>query len=423
MERNTPNAQTHERDPKTRPQSDLPAVDSQVLFRPMKTSNWSENGLAPSPHRHRGHVSLKRKGVWHVRWEERRDPKTNKRIRRRKTVYGNKKDAERALTAELKRIDAGQPARQARLTFGDWLDEHDENWCKELSPRTLHGYRAVIKTYVPKHLLRRKLEDLSPSDLQELFNDMSERGLSPTTVRGFRAVLRRALNRAMKLELVGRNVATLVDLPKPVRIEIRVLSPEEVRRFLEAAESDRFKALWYVFVTTGLRPGEALGLKWEDWDGNKLRVRRALVRVPGQGWSLRDTKTRRSRVVALPEMTIRALEEHRTRQKRERLQVGSSYVDRGLVFARHTGEPIEANNLKKRYFKPILEAAGLPDMRLYDLRHTAATLRLVNGEHPKVVQEMLGHASITLTPDTYSHVLLGMQEESAARLDELLATH
>ena len=161
-------------------------------------------------------------------------------------------------------------------------------------------------------------------------------------------------------------------------------------------------------------------MKWEDWDGNQLRVRRALVRVPGRGWSLRDTKTRRSRVVALPEMTIRALEEHRTRQKRERLQLGEAYVDRGLIFARNTGEPLEANNLKKRYFKPILEAAGLPDMRLYDLRHTAATLRLVNGEHPKVVQEMLGHASITLTLDTYSHVLPGMQEESAALLNALL---
>ena len=368
----------------------------------------------------RGSISLKRRGVWQVRWEERRDPKTNKRIRRRKTVYGNKKDAERVLTAELKRIDAGRPVRQARLTLKAWLEEHFDELCKGLSPRTLHGYRAVIKTYVPRRLLRRRLEDLSPSDLQELFNEMSERGLSPTTVRGLRAVLRRALNRAMKLELVGRNVATLVDLPKSVRMEIRVFSPEEVRRFLEAAESDRFKALWYVLVTTGLRPGEALGLKWGDWDGNKLRVRRALVRVPGQGWSLRDTKTRRSRVVALPEMTIRALEEHRTRQKCERLQVGSSYVDRGLIFARSTGEPLEANNLKKRYFKPILEAAGLPDMRLYDLRHTAATLRLVNGEHPKVVQEMLGHASITLTMDTYSHVLPGMQEESAARLNELL---
>ena len=403
--------------PQLVPRSDSPPLDLQSFFGRMDTSN----GSAPSSHRHRGHVSLLRKGVWLIRWEERRDPKTNKRIRRTKRVYGSKKDAERALTAELTRVDAGQSARQARLTVGVWLEQHFDEWCKGLSARTLFGYRAVIKTYVPPHLVRRRLEELTPSDLQELFNEMSERGLSPATVRGLRAVLRRALNRAMKLGLVGRNVATLVDLPKPVRVEIRVLSPEEVRRFLDEAESDRFKALWYVLVTTGLRPGEALGLKWEDWDRNRLSVRRALVRVPGQGWNLEDTKTRRSRVVALPEMTIRALEEHRTRQKRERLQLGSRYVDRGLIFARHTGEPLESNNLKKRYFKPILEAAGLPDMRLYDLRHTAATLRLVNGEHPKVVQEMLGHASITLTMDTYSHVLPGMQEESAVRLNTLLA--
>ena len=421
MERKRFKAQPTGATPQLVPQRVSPPVDLRGLFGCMDMVNAISNGTGPSPHRHRGHISLLRKSVWLIRWEEQRCPKTNKRIRRTKRVYGTKKDAERALTTELKRIDAGRPARQARLTLGDWLDEHDENWCEELSPRTLHGYRAVIKTYVPKHLLRRRLEDLSPSDLQELFNDMSQRGLSPTTVRGLRAVLRSALNRAMKLELVERNVATLVDLAKPVRIEIRVLSPEEVRRFLDEADSDRFAALWYVLVTTGLRPGEALGLKWEDWDGNKLRVRRALVRVPGQGWSLKETKTRRSRVVALPEMTIRALEEHRTRQKRERLQVSSTYVDRGLIFARSTGEPLESNNLKKRYFKPILEAAGLPDMRLYDLRHTAATLRLVNGEHPKVVQEMLGHASITLTMDTYSHVLPGMQEESAARLDALLA--
>ena len=420
MERNRAKApKLHER-PQLVLRRDSPPVHFQDLFGYMDILNAATNSTAVGQHRHRGHVSLLRKSVWLIRWEERRDPRTNKRIRRTKRVYGSKKDAERALTTELKRIDAGRPARLARLTLGDWLDEHDENWCEELSPRTLHGYRAVIKTYVPKHLLRRKLEELSPSDLQDLFNDMSQRGLSPTTVRGLRAVLGRALNRAMKLELVERNVATLVDLPKPVRIEIRVFSPEEARRFLEAAESDRFKALWYVLVTTGLRPGEALGLKWGDWDGNKLRVRRALVRVPGQGWSPKETKTRRSRVVALPEMTIRALEEHRTRQKRERLQVGEAHVDRGLIFARSTGEPLESNNLKKRYFKPIFEAAGLPDMRLYDLRHTAATLRLVNGEHPKVVQEMLGHASITLTMDTYSRVLPGMREESAARLDRLL---
>ena len=119
-------------------------------------------------------------------------------------------------------------------------------------------------------------------------------------------------------------------------------------------------------------------------------------------------------------MTIRALEEHRTRQKRERLQFGEAYFDQGFVFSTSSGLPLDATNISKKHFKRLLKAADLPAIRLYDLRHTAATLRLVNGEHPKVVQEMLGHASITLTMDTYSHVLPGMQEESAARVDALL---
>ncbi len=342
--------------------------------------------------------------------------------RGQKTVHGNKKDAERALTVELKRIDSGQPPRKTGLTFGAWLEEHFDKWCNGVSARTLHDYRAAIEIYVPVRLLRRRLQDLSPSDLQQLFNEMSGRGLSPSTVHGLRAVIRRALNRAMKNELVERNVATLVDLPKSVRKEMRALSPEEVRRFLSAAESDRWYALWVLLVTTGLRPGEALGLKWEDLDGNKVSVLRSLGRIPGQGWSLKETKTGRSRVVALPAMTIRVLEEHRTRQKRERLQLGEAYVDQGFVFSTSSGLPLDATNISKKHFKRLLKSAGLPAIRLYDLRHTAATLRLVNGEHPKVVQEMLGHASITLTMDTYSHVLPGMQEESAARLDALLTT-
>ena len=135
---------------------------------------------------------------------------------------------------------------------------------------------------------------------------------------------------------------------------------------------------------------------------------------------MEETKNRRARVVALPEMTIRALGEHETRQKRERLQFGDSREDHGLIFATSTGGPLDTDNLRRQHFHPLLEVANLPRIRLYDLRHTAATLRLVNGEHPKLVQELLGHASITLTMDTYSHVLPGLQEESAARLDALL---
>jgi len=368
----------------------------------------------------RGGIKLYRKGVWEIRWSHGVSPETGKRRRYTRRIEGTKKDAERALRKELSRIDERKAPRESRLTFGAMLDEHFDRWCQGVSARTLHGYRAAITTNLPEHLLRRRLEAVSPSDLQKLFNDMSERGLSPTTVRGLRAVLRRALNRALKNGLVERNVATLVDLPKLARREIRALSPDEVRRFLNEARSDAWYALWVVLVTTGLRPGEALGLKWGDWENRSLQVRRALVRVPGRKWSLDETKTRRSRIVALPEMTIRALQAHSTRRKRERLQSGTGYADHGLVFSTRSGLPLAATNIVRKHFKPLLKAAGLPAIRLYDLRHTAATLRLVNGEHPKVVQEMLGHASITLTMDTYSHVLPGMQEESAARLDALL---
>ena len=212
------------------------------------------------------------------------------------------------------------------------LDDHFDNWCQGVSDRTLYDYRKAVERYLPRNLRRRRLDTLSPSDLQQLFNGMSARGLSAKTVRGLRAVLRRALNRALKLGLIDRNPATLVDLPKPRRKEVRVLSPEESRGFLAAADEDRLCALWYVLLTVGLRPSEAFGLKWEDLDGDRLGVRRALVRIPGQPWTLEETKARKPRVVVLPDMAVRALDEHRTRQKRERLQAGDVWQDNGLIW-------------------------------------------------------------------------------------------
>ena len=394
----------------------FPSAHSEAFFRFMDKRIDCDDGRQPKS---RNSIETLRPGVHRIRWECRREPETRKRIRRMRTVHGTRKQAQRRLREELSKVAKGLAPPDVRRTFGSWLKEHDRHWCNAISRRTRHGYRAVVQTYVPETLLGRSLEELSVSDLQTLFNDMTARGLSAKTVRGLRAVLRRALNRAMKLGLIDRNPATLVDLPKMARREIRTLTPEEVRRFLAAASGDRLEALWYVLVTVGLRPSEAYGLKWGDLDGDRLSVRRALVRVPGEPWSLEETKNRRARVVALPAMTVRALGEHQTRQKRERLQAGGPYTDHGLIFATTMGTPLDLNNVRKQ-FNRLLDAAALPRIRLYDLRHTAATLRLVNGEHPKLVQEMLGHASITLTMDTYSHVLPGMQEDSAARLDALL---
>jgi hypothetical protein len=293
--------------------SAFPSHDSSTFFRSMKKERIGCTSPRPKS---RNRIETVRVGVHKIRWECRRDPETRKRIRRTRIVYGTRKQAQRRLREELRKVEKGIAPPDNRRTFGSWLEEHDRHWCNGISRRTRHDYRAVIKTYVPEALLRRSLEELSVGDLQALFTEMSARGLSAKTVRGLRAVLRRALNRAIKLGLIDRNPATLVDLPKLVRREILTLTPEETRRLLAAGKEDRLMALWYVFVTVGLRPGEAFGLKWDDLDGDKLRVRRALVRIPGEPWSLEETKNRRARVVALPAMTIRALREHRTRQKR-----------------------------------------------------------------------------------------------------------
>lgn len=171
---------------------------------------------------------------------------------------------------------------------------------------------------------------------------------------------------------------------------------------------------------TGLRPGEALGLQWCDLDGNVLRVRRALVQIAGHAPTLSTTKTGRSRVIPLGEPAIKALREHRRQQAARRILLGLAYEDLNLIFPNESGRFADSHNITSRHYKPLLSRLGLPSLRLYDLRHSHATLLLAAGEHPKVVQERLGHSSIALTLDVYSHVIPAMQERATLLLDTLL---
>jgi integrase len=212
------------------------------------------------------------------------------------------------------------------------------------------------------------------------------------------------------------------ELPRLRRAERQFLTPEQAERFLRQAEKEdnRFRALFAVLLLTGIRPGEAFALQWSDINGRSLQIRRALVWLYGKAPLLEETKTRRTRVIALGERVARVLQQHKARQAELRLAMGESYEDQGLIFASETGGPLTLRNVTERHFKPLLKRAGLPNVRLYDMRHTHATLLLAAGEHPKVVQERLGHSTIMLTLDTYSHVVPGMQERAAERLDQLL---
>jgi len=229
----------------------------------------------------------------------------------------------------------------------------------------------------------------------------------------------KALSQAVSDGLVPRNAAA-VKAPRPTPEEMHPLSENEARALLNAARSheDRFEALYMLAITTGLRRGELLGLRWEDLDLERgvLRVGRALVREGGRH-TLGETKTKRGRrQVNLTPRTVSALRAHRKKQLEKKMERAGINKDHGLIFATGVGTRVNPENLVKRSFKPLLRSAGLPEIRFHDLRHTCATLLLGRGVHPKFVQELLGHATIAMTLDTYSHYLPSMGDQAAGAM-------
>jgi integrase len=345
-----------------------------------------------------------------------------KRIRSQSIIEGQKKDAQRHLTSLLKRRDDGLSAALSRQTFGEWAEEWLKNWASNKGPRTRSDSEKLLGRLLryEREFGGLRLSTLSANHIQQVVNRFRERGLSPRTVRMYHGLIRGCLARAERLGKVARNVAQLVELPPQTRTERLFLTAEQAERLLQTGVDDRFYALFALLTLTGLRPGEACALRWDDIDNRALRVRRAIVWLPNSAPIFAETNTRRSRVVTLGERVLGILKRQRAKQAEWRLKMGAAYEDQGLIFCNETGGPLHLRNVDSRHFKPLLRQAGLPKIRLYDLRHTHATLLLAAGEHPKVVQERLGHATITLTLDTYSHVVPGMQERAAERLDSLL---
>jgi integrase len=222
--------------------------------------------------------------------------------------------------------------------------------------------------------------------------------------------------------MLQRNPTDLVELPKVARAEMGVLSPEDASAFLRAASDMPFGLLFEFALVTGMRPEEYLALQWPDIDLERgtATIQRALVRRK-RVWTFEEPKTSRSRrTVPLPRQVVRKLADQRRRQAEARLKAGGSWQAHNLVFCSETGTPLSIPNLTYRYFRPILEKAGIPRIRLYDLRHSCATLLLMAEENPKVVSERLGHSTVVLTLDTYSHVLPTMQQQATAKLEKML---
>jgi integrase len=234
--------------------------------------------------------------------------------------------------------------------------------------------------------------------------------------------LHKALKQAVHDGLVPRNVTEAVKAPRQCRKEIPTLTREQVRIFLNSAKGDRLEALYLLAIHTGLRQGELLGLKWSDIDLDRgtLQVRRILSAAK-EGPRFTTPKSNQGRSVRLTAQAVQASRDHRKRQVQERLKHAGFWKDHGLVFTTLVGTPLNRHNVFSRSFKPLLPRAELPDMPFHALRHSFATLMLTSGEHPKVVQEMMGHSGIRVTMDFYSHVLPDMQKEAVNRLGAMLS--
>ena len=372
-----------------------------------------------------GQIIKRGEKTWLVRIFTGRDAK-GKRQYFNKTIHGTKKDAEKYLTAKQREKDLGVFVEPASMTVNAYLDKWLQTAARpRLRERTFSDYEGKLETYVRPALGEKRLCDVRSLDIQSLYGEMRERGLSARTVRYTHAILSSAFKQAVKWHMLAPNSCEPVELPRMERNEMQAFSPDEATSFLKASEEDAHGIVFAFALATGMRPEEYLSLKWSDLDLEKgtATIRRTLVWRKGGGWYFGEPKTSRSRrTVPLPISLVRSLIHHRRLQAERRLKIGALlYQNNELVFATGEGKPLNLRNLTQRHFRPILTKAKLPlTFRLYDLRHSCATLLLVAGENPKVVSERLGHASIALPLATYSHVLPSMQQAATEKLERML---
>ena len=369
--------------------------------------------------------SVRRRGAgWEYYYRE-LNPGTGGWRQRSAGGFKSRREAEAALRAVLTRIDTGNYVSPSSVTLGEYLVER---WLPAITttirPSTHASYTRIVRLHVIPRLGAVKLQSLDPMMLNEFYAALLRDGcvlrpggLSVRTVRYVHAVLHRALRDAMRWQLLTRNVTEAADPPKEsaaVRPMMQTWSAATLRTFLEATEGDRKQPAWLLLASTGMRRGEVLGLSWSDVDleGAQLAVRRTLVAVD-MDVAFSQPKTQRSRrVVALDPTTVIALRAWRRRQLEDKVAHGPAYVDHGLVFTRADGRPHDPNDFSREFDRHIARL-GLPRIRLHDLRHTWATLALQAGIHPKVVSERLGHSTIAITLDIYSHVTPTLQREAA----------
>src|SRR5215211_6676774 len=371
----------------------------------------------------------KRGSTWTWYIEDVPDPSTGRPRQVSKGGFRTRKEARDALLEAQAALRSGTFVEPSRRTVGSYLLEEwlPDNQPPRLRPSSFANYTIYTRTHVVPRLGDIELQRLTPSNLSAFYRALltdarrDGQGLAPKTVRNIHAMLHRALKDAVRLGYLVRNVADAVTPPRGASPELQVWTPQQLRAFLAHARQDRLYALWLLVATTGMRRAELAGLRWVDVDLDAGRASprrpRVVVNYTVEVSEPKTAKGRRS--MALDAVTVAALREHKERQAEDRAVVRPGWQDSGLVFTRPDGSPIHPD-LISDWFERLAREAGLPKIRLDDVRHSYASAALAAGIPAKIVSERLGHATVQITLDTYSHVLPGLDAQAAETVARLI---
>jgi integrase len=387
-----------------------------------------------------GHIRQQGKGSWELKFDLGRDPLTGKRITKYATFHGTKRKAQEELTKLLAHRNEGSYVDPTRMTLAEYL----RHWLaadidRRVAARTATRHRGIVEQNIIPRLGHVPMRKLSAVHVEAFEAELQRegwikqrripkngeqprpRGLSPQTVIHVHRTLSQALSHAVRLGVLLRNPAAQVKPPRPDRREIRILGKDEISALLAAAKGTPIYVPVLVAVTTGVRRGELLGMRWSDLDlkAGTLTVNQSVERIKGKvTFKAPKTKTSR-RSITLPSATMQALQEHRSAQAADRLMLGVGRDPRGLVFTRADGEPLDADSLTKAFGR-LVAATDVTRITLHGLRHTHISHLLMDGVHVKVVSERAGHANVNITLSAYAAYIPSMQADAALRVDAWL---
>jgi integrase len=341
--------------------------------------------------------------------------------RRMGITTGSRAEAQAWVRKILDQVDHGLTYSEANRQLAGYLQDWIETKKKSLKPRTAYQYQdLIVKKIIPK-IGHYKLKDISQKIINDFYDNLINEGFSTRNVRYTHSVLHAAFEHALMSGILVRNPTHNAILPRMHQTEMKILSEQQVSQFLVAASGSRYRMLYHLALSTGMRQAELFGLKWSDvdWINGFIKIQRQAQRVERQGIVFSEPKTRAGRrILKLGENILQELRKHHEHLNLERATAGDRWKDHDLLFPTSIGTPIGQSNLLKDYHR-ILRQSGLPHFRFHDLRHTAASLMINRGVPVIVVSKMLGHSQPSVTLNIYAHCMIDMQTQAADIMDEI----